>query len=346
MKTHSLVLPIVFAVFVATTALAQVDRTKKPAPGPAPKSAFPAYHETSLKNGLKVFIVEDSEQPLVTFRVLIKSGSENDSKAKSGIASITADLLTKGTTTRNALAFAKEADFLGIGIGASAADDVMSVSGSGLKKHMAKLLELMTDALYHPTFPADELEKTKKQILSGLTVNKKSPGEISSRLEITMGFNRHPYSNFETETTVSAIAREDLESFHKQFFLPNNSSIAIVGDVTPKEIIPVLEKYFGIWKEGSIVTPEFPDPMPIKGATVHLVDLGSTQTQTTLSLVTTAVKQRDSPRGTLTTRFTSPAQSISPWATSARGLPPSTMVRARWTRTELPAASRTSPTIL
>lgn len=284
---------LILALFTASGVFAQVDRTKKPSPGPAPKAAFPAFHESTLKNGLKVFVVQDTEQPLVTFRLLIKSGSEFDGKEKSGLASIATDLLTKGTTTRNALAFAKESDFHGISIGASAADDMVSLSGSGLKKHMQKILELMTDALFHPTFPEEELDKTRKQILSGLAVNKKSPEEISSRLEITRGFNRHPYANFETEATVSAIKREDLVGFHTRYFIPNNTSIAIVGDVSPKEILPILEKYFGSWKTGAAPKSDFPLPEPITTSTVHLVDLGSTQTQTTLSIVTTGMPRNN-----------------------------------------------------
>ena len=271
---------------------AQIDRTKKPTPGPAPKASFPDYYETTLDNGLKVFVVTNNAQPVVTFRLLIKSGSEYDGEV-SGIANAATDLLTSGTATRSMLQFAQEEDQLGLSIGASAADDQMSVGGSGLKKHMEKLLTLMTDALYNPTYPQDELDKLKKQSLSGLQTVKRNPDEVMNRLQITVGYAPHPYSHFGIEDDVEKTTREALVDFHKKYFIPNNASLAIVGDVTPKEILPIVKKYFGSWKKGTVPTNNFPKPTPITGRTVHLVDLGKTQTQTSITALVSGIERRD-----------------------------------------------------
>lgn len=277
---------------VGGQAFAQIDRTKKPEPGPAPEASFPDYYETSLENGLKVFVVRNDAQPVVTFRLLIKSGSEYDGD-KSGVAEFTTNLLTSGTTSRTSLQFAQEEDALGLNIGASAADDQMSVSGSGLKKHMDKLLTLMTDALYNPSFPVDELDKLKKQTLSGLRTVKKNPDAVMGRLEIAIGYNVHPYSNFQTDDEVDAITVDDLVRFHETYFIPNNASLAVVGDITPEKILPVLKNYFGSWKKGTPPQNNFPAPRPITGRTVHMVDLGKTQTQTSIAVNTTCIERRD-----------------------------------------------------
>jgi predicted Zn-dependent peptidase len=279
-------------VLIGGQAIAQTDRSQQPKPGPAPDASFPEFFESQLDNGLKVLVVTNTAQPVVTFRLLIKSGSEYDGD-KSGVAGFATDLLTAGTTSRSSLQFAQEADFLGFSIGASAADDQMSVSGAGLKKHMDKLLSLMTDALYHPSFPESELDKLKKQTLSGLKTVKKNPDAIMSRLEITVGYNVHPYSNFQTEEEVDAIGVADLADFHKKYFIPNNASLAVVGDVTPDEILPILKKYFGDWKKGSAPTNNFSKPKSITGRTVHLVDLGKTQSQTAIAVNTTCVDRRN-----------------------------------------------------
>ncbi len=271
---------------------AQIDRTQKPAPGPAPKASFPDYYETTLDNGLKVFVITNDAEPVVTFRLLIKSGSEYDGDV-SGIASSVTDLLTSGTTTRTSLQFAQESDALGLSIGAGAADDQMSVSGSGLKKNMDKLLTLMTDALYNPTFPQDELDKQKKQSLSGLKTVKRDPDAVMSRLQITVGYTPHPYANFGTEDDVNSISRDALVAFHKTYFIPNNASLAIVGDVTPKEILPIIKKYFGTWKKGTAPANTFPKPARITGKSVHLVDLGKTQTQTSITVQVTGIERRN-----------------------------------------------------
>ncbi len=289
---HTRILIVAMVLLLAGQVFAQVDRSKKPAPGPAPKASFPEYYETTLDNGLKVFVVSNTAQPLVSFRILIKSGAEFDGE-NSGVADFTTTLLTSGTKSRTAMQFAAEEDFLGLSIGAGAADDQMSVSGSGLKKHMNKLLDLMTDALYNPSFPQDEVDKHKKQSLSGLKTVKKDPDQVMSRLSITVGYNVHPYSNFGIEKDVEAISREDLVAFHQRYFIPNNASIAIVGDVTPNEILPILKKYFGTWKKGEAPRANFPAPERIKGRSVHLVDLGSTQTQTSINAMVTGLRRND-----------------------------------------------------
>ncbi|MFA6233334.1 MAG: insulinase family protein [Bacteroidota bacterium] len=292
MKLFRMFMVFALLLLVGGQLEAQIDRSKKPAPGPAPKASFPDFYETTLDNGLKVLVITNDAEPVVTFRLLIKSGSENDGDV-SGIASSVTELLTTGTTTRSSLQFAQEADALGLGIGAGAADDQMSVSGAGLKKHMDKLLTLMTDALYNPTFPQDELDKQKKQSLSGLKTVKRNPDEVMSRLQITIGYAPHPYSNFGTEEDVERTTRDALVAFHKTYFIPNNASLAIVGDVTPKEILPIVKKYFGNWKKGTVPVDNFPKPPRITGRQVHLVDLGKTQSQTSIAVQVTGFARSD-----------------------------------------------------
>ncbi len=298
MKTRIITLAIV-TLFCTGSLLAQIDRTKQPPAGPAPQAAFPDYQEERLGNGLKVLLISNHSQPVVTFRLMIKSGSENDGAGKSGVASFTTDLMTKGTKTRSSLQFAREGDMIGVNVGASAADDQMSFFGSGLKKHTEKILDLMTDALFNPTFPQDEIDKLKKQTLSGLKSEKKDPGAISDRLKITVAYAGHPYANFGTEESTNAITRDDIVNFHKTYFIPANASLAIVGDVTPEEIMPLVKKYFGAWQGGSLPSVNLPAIKPIKGKGVHLVDLGTTQSQTEMCIVTTGLKRKDADNPTL-----------------------------------------------
>lgn len=291
MKRITYFIFIAVIVSMTTTVFSQIDRTKKPPAGAPPKASFPDYSTASLKNKLKVFIVEDHDQPLVTFRLLFKSGSEFDGD-KSGLANFTCDLLTKGTTKRSSTEFAKETDFIGANIGAGSADDYMSMSGSGLKKHMDKILVLFTDALFNPIFSQEELEKARKQALSGLTYSKSDPNSLLGNLQITLAFNKHPYSNFEKEKTLKAVTRDDVVKFHNMFFIPNNATLAVVGDVTSKEIVPVLERYFGSWTKGTVPASEFPQPDPIKGVTVHIVDRqGSVQSN--IAVLRTGMKRNN-----------------------------------------------------
>src|ERR1051325_9823491 len=108
--------------FIASTGYSQIH--KKPAAGPVPKSAFPPFTETKLKNGLRVVIVENHKQPLVYFRTLILSGYAQDRQAVGASAAVSA-LLEKGTKTRSAEDIAKKLDYYGASLGAgSGVDDI------------------------------------------------------------------------------------------------------------------------------------------------------------------------------------------------------------------------------
>src|SRR5476649_2369008 len=254
--------PIIFALSVAFTftALAEVDRTKRPEAGPAPAAAFPEYSEHTLSNGLKVFIVESKRQPTVTLRLLLKDGANYDGK-KPGLVNFVAALLDRGTTSRTAQQFAQESDFYGARFGAGADNDSVSVSISGLVKFLPKLVDLFSDAIFHPLFPADELTKETKKVKSALAREKQQPSALAPKLRDRLIFGDHPYGDFETEATVDMISRDDLVAFHTQHFLANRATLAVVGDVKAADVLPLLEKAFGAWKPGTspaISLPEFP----------------------------------------------------------------------------------------
>lgn len=274
---------------------AEVDRTKRPEAGAAPAASFPEFTEKILPNGLKVFIVESKRQPTVTLRLLIKSGDLYDGD-KTGLAGLTASLLDRGTTSRNAQQFVQEVDFLGARFGAGADEDSTSVSISGLVKYLPKLVDLFADAVIHPTFPADELTKEKKKVMSALAREKQQPSVLAAKLRDRLIFGTHPYGAFATETTVGAIARDDIAGFHTAHFMPNRATLAVVGDVKAATVMALIEKAFGDWKPGtppSVTLPEFPSQ---DQTAVYLVDRpGSVQSTVIVAAPGVPRNSRDFP---------------------------------------------------
>jgi predicted Zn-dependent peptidase len=269
-------LPLLLSTFIVT-AHADVDRTKKPEPGPAPEAAFPDYVTKVLPNGLKVFVIEDDRKPTITLRLVIKSGDALDGD-KPGIAGFVASLLNRGTTTRDALTFAKAVDSLGATLEAAAGPDAISVSTSGLTKVTDPLLELFVDAVIHPVFAQEEFAKAQKRTYSSLTAQKKEPRALVGKLMNATLFGKHPYGQFTTPESVKSITRDDLAKFHAEWFAPNNASLAIVGDVKAADILPKIEKALGGWPQKDFPLFKKRDIAPIKGFTIHLLDLpGSVQ---------------------------------------------------------------------
>ncbi len=250
---------------------AAIDRTKKPAPDPAPAAAFPDYETITLKNGLKVFVIEDDRKPTLALRLIVKSGSTFDG-SKVGLAGFVAGLLNRGTATRDAAAFAQECDYIGMKLEAGAGADAISVGAGGLTKYTGKILDLFADALLHPAFPADQLAKEQKKALSKLAADKQEPGALLDKLQGKILYGEHPYGAYSTPESVMAVTRDDLVAFHQTHFAPNNATLAVVGDVKSAEIIPLLEKALATWEKRDIPTVKLPALPEIKGITVHLID--------------------------------------------------------------------------
>lgn len=255
----------------AIPAFADVDRTKKPDADPAPAASFPDYRTETLPNGLKVFVIEDDRKPTVTFRLIIRSGSIADGDKK-GTAGFVSGLLSRGTEHRDAATFALETDSIGVKIEAASGPDSISAAAGGLTKYTDQMLELFSDAVLHPAFAPEQFARVQRQTLSSLEAQKQQPGSLAEKLAGKVVYGSFPYGNYLTPEDVNAIHREDLVAFHKAHFLPNNASLAIVGDVKADAILPLIQKTFGSWQKGEVPALKLPEVPKLQGLTIHLVD--------------------------------------------------------------------------
>jgi zinc protease len=289
------------AAFLPAVVRADIDRAHAPTPGPAPTASFPDYQQATLPNGLKVFVVESRRAPTVTFRLLIKSGDASDGQ-RPGLSDMTAALLNKGTARRSAEEFAKETDLIGASIEAGSGPDSLSVVGAGLTRNLPQLLDLFADAVLHPAFHEEELAKQQRQAISNLVQQKQQPTVIASKLRGKLLFGSNPYGAYPTEESVSGMKRKDLTEFHGMHFMPANASLAIVGDVHTKDIIPLIEKAFGEWKTDKDYDKPIPPPLPEppKTLSIHLVDRpGSVQSVILVSRPGIARDNPDAPESGL-----------------------------------------------
>ncbi|MFZ9236578.1 MAG: M16 family metallopeptidase [Algoriphagus sp.] len=265
------VLGILVMLLATGITFAQVDRSKLPASGPAPEIKIGEAESFTLANGLKVFVVKNTKLPRVSFTLVFDRDPilEGD---KAGLSTFIGDMMMGGTKNRTKDQLDQEIDFIGASLSASAT----SVSASSLKKHQGKVLELMADVLFNPVFPEAELEKLKKQSLTGLATTKDDPQAISSRLSRAVLYGKnHPYGESQTEQTTKNITLDDVKAYYQTYFKPNIAYLAIVGDIEKAEAQRVVNQYFGAWKKG--VVPTFTYPMPVRAAkqAVALVDRSS-----------------------------------------------------------------------
>lgn len=262
---------LLFAALLVGNAWAQVDRSQLPASGPAPEINIGDAEMFTLENGLKVILVTNDKLPRVAFSLVLDRDPlmEGD---KAGLTGFVGQMMTSGTESRTKDQIDEEIDFIGASLAASST----SIFGSSLKKHQEKLLELMTDVLYNPSFPEEELEKLRKQTLTGLATTKDDPNAISSRLASAMVYGKdHPYGEVETEETIKNISVEDVKAYYETFFKPNIAYLTIVGDMDLDEAKKITEQYFAKWQAGDVPSFTYEKPERTGMTVVGLVDRSS-----------------------------------------------------------------------
>lgn len=259
---------IFFLILFVTASIAQLDRSKRPEPGPAPEVNIGNAEAFELPNGLKVFVVENHKLPRVTFSLVLDRDPILEGK-NAGYVSIAGQLLKTGTKTRTKEKLDEEIDFIGANLNTHAT----GVSASGLEKHKEKIVELMADVIMNANFTQPELDKLVKQTLSGLATTKDEPNAIAQRVSAVLKYGKeHPYGEPETEETVKSITLDMCQKYYETYFSPNIAYLAIVGDVNKVKAQKLVEKYLGKWAKKDVPKNTFTNPKAPVVNKVSLVD--------------------------------------------------------------------------
>ena len=246
---------VALAFLISTFASAVHGQSEMPPKPSEPHIAtVPTPVEKTLSNGLRVIVIERKNVPLVTARLMIKSGGEVDPNNLAGAADMTAELLTKGTKARTATQIAEEMEFLGGAIDSGAAWDYSNVTFRVMSDKLDKAMAIAADTVLNPTFSQEEIDRYKTQTLDELTVNLKEPSVLASYVANRVVFSDegygHPLSG--TPESLGQIKREDLIKIHLSYYKPNNSILIIAGDISPATVFALAEKNFGKWPQGAL----------------------------------------------------------------------------------------------
>ena len=258
-RIHALLVIVVVAFSFAglsPKSLAQTPQATPPPPA-APRSVqFPTPVEQTFPNGLRVVIIERSGYPLVAAQVLIKNGGEVDPPELAGLADMTANLLTKGTQSRDATRIAEEIESLGGSLESGARWDASTATVGVMSTKLAPAMEILADVVRRPTFKSDEVERLRQQYLDNLTLQLGEPGSIARFVAARVVFGDGPYGHpiSGTSESLAHISAADIVKMHSSFYRPDNAILVIGGDITPKDGFALANKYFGDWAKPSTPT--------------------------------------------------------------------------------------------
>ncbi len=219
---------------------------------PPPKPiVLPTPQVRELPNRLKVVVMERHSLPLVTLRLVVKSGAEADPPALPGVAQLAAGLLSQGTARRSAREIAEAVDFVGGSLETGAAWDSSFASLTVLSSHTELAFDLLADVVLHPAFAPAEIERKRRQTLSALEVVRDDPDYLADTVFNLLAFSGTPYGHplDGTEESVGRITERDLEAFHEQHYRPSNCVLAAVGDITADQALTLAGKFFAAWED-------------------------------------------------------------------------------------------------
>ena len=205
----------------------------------------------TLPNGLRVVVIERHTLPLVTLRLVVKAGSEADPADRPGTAQLVANLLNQGTGRRSAWDVAEAVDGAGGTLDTGAEWDSSFAALSVLGDHAELAFDLLADMVIHPAFAQAEVERKRKQTLAALEVARDDPAYIADTTFRSVLFSGTSYGHPEdgTRDAVARLRAQDLRNFHSRYYLPSNSVLAVVGDVTAEAGLDQARKYFGGWED-------------------------------------------------------------------------------------------------
>jgi zinc protease len=204
-------------------------------------------------NGLVALARENHSSPAVVISGLIRAGSVHEPAELAGLAAFTAECLTRGTERRTFAQINEEVEAVGASLGTGSGLNTSTFGAKCLADDLGLVLDVLADVLRHPTFPAEEVEKVRGEILTGLEERDNDTGSVADRVFRELAYPAgHPYGRPPEgdPPTVAAIMRDDLARFYAERYGPQGGIVVVVGAVKADEALDRLEEALGDWTGG------------------------------------------------------------------------------------------------
>jgi len=269
MKIQNLILPIL--LIFSFISYGQIDRSKPPKSGPSPIINLGKPQTFTLKNGMKVLVVENHKLPRAYANLSIDNKPDYEGEIK-GVSSLVSSLMGNGTKSISKDEFNEEVDYMGATLSLSASGGYVS----SLKRYFPRAIELMADALINPVFSEEEFDKEKNILIDNVKSYEKSVQDIADRVNSKLVYGGdHPFGEFTTVESINNISLDDVSNYYKTYAKPNNAYLIIVGDVEFDEIEKNITKLFNKWKKGNIVEVSLPKPSDLDKIEINFVDMAN-----------------------------------------------------------------------
>lgn len=252
-------------------------------------------HREVLPNGITVLSRANFNSPSAVVSGYFTSGSLFESDEKLGLADFTFDALMRGTEKRDMQGLYDALESAGAGFGYDSGTYTSGFGGRSLAEDLPLLLEILAETIQFPTFPSDQVERLRAQLLTGLAIRAQDTSDMADLIFNEMLFEGHPYARPDDgwPETIQSITREDMQAFHKRTIGPRGMVISIVGAVDPQRAVEFVQRALGAWTNSAQEErPAIPDK-PAPAQTVKRVHQIAGKTQNDLIIGTIGPRRKD-----------------------------------------------------
>jgi len=259
----------------------EIDRTFEPPAGPEPEVKVPGIWKAELKNGIKVYGIENSELPLVTMNIVIDGGAGNDEISKPGVAALTAAVLPLGTKNLTPEQLEEEIELLGSEIDVYSGREEITMTAGMLSRNFDKTVELMKEIILEPRWDTTEFRLARLRTKNKLIQAEARPGSVASNAFYRLVYGDKSifgYNPSGTRESIENITLDDLKAYYEKYFSPAVASISISGKITKEQALAALNPLAELWKARDIRPTSWPQPVTPEKSAIYFIDIpGSRQ---------------------------------------------------------------------
>lgn len=259
-------------------------RRSPPLPEPFSPLSLPVIETHTLSNGLGIAVVRTQDQPVISMRLIIKTGESASPENLPGLATLCARMLTKGSVNMKAEDIEEKIESLGGRFFVNTQPDYTEFTYSFLGDYLEDALQLLSEVVLRPTFSRLEIANVQRSMFYELAIQKDNPDVIAGRLLYQILFESHPYRKIIFDQGgIKNLSRRDIVTFYSQHYRPNNAKLVLVGDLSLESASKLASRYLSPWENrelepsyASLINPRdkmkicFVDLPKAKDVTIYL----------------------------------------------------------------------------
>lgn len=269
----SCLLPFI-VLFAAPLTSQERFRRSPPLPDPFPALSLPSIETHTLTNGLSLAIVRREDRPVISLRLIILTGERSSPDNLPGLATLTARMLTKGTSHLKAADIEESIEAIGGNLSVETYPDYSMINFFFLEEYIDEALRLLGEIIMNPVFPRTEVENAQRSLFYDLAVQRTNPEFLARRLVLQILFESHPYRKIIFDQgEIKNMSRRDIVSFYSKYYLPNNAKLILIGNITLETASRKVSRFLSPWQKRELNPSYVPLLNPRDTLKIGFIDL-------------------------------------------------------------------------